>query len=50
MTLQELEIGVLLVERRDPSQATALVHRMTVVTRNVSDFMPSGVPLLNPCE
>lgn len=98
MTLQELEIGVLLVERRDPSQgavlrawfeghvlpafagrilpvsevvarrsaglhvpdprpvrdslitATALVHRMTVVTRNVSAFMPSGVPLLNPWE
>jgi toxin FitB len=98
MTLQELEIGVLLVERRDPSQgavlrawfeghvlpafagrilpvsevvarrsaalhvpdpgpvrdsliaATALVHRMTVVTRNVSGFVPSGVALLNPWE
>ena len=28
--------------------ATALVHRMTVVTRNESDFSPTGVPTLNP--
>lgn len=28
--------------------ATALVHAMTVVTRNVADFAPTGVPLLNP--
>jgi len=28
--------------------ATALVHRMCVVTRNVSDFQPMGVELLNP--
>lgn len=28
--------------------ATALVHGMTVVTRNVSDFLPTGVPTLNP--
>ena len=28
--------------------ATALVHGMTVVTRNISDFQPTGVPLLNP--
>lgn len=96
ITLQELEIGVLLAERRDPAQgallrawldkqvmpafldrilpvdtavarrsaqlhipdprpmrdsliaATALVHGMTVVTRNVADFAPSGVPTLNP--
>ena len=96
ITIQELEIGVLLVERRDPAQgavfrawlnghvlpafagrilvvdtavalrsarlhvpdlrpvrdgliaATALVHGMTVVTRNVADFEPTGVPLLNP--
>lgn len=96
ITIQELEIGVLLVERRDPSQgavfrlwlnshvipafngrildvdtavakrsaklhvpdprpvrdgliaATALVHGMTVVTRNVADFEPTGVPTLNP--
>jgi len=28
--------------------ATALAHGMTVVTRNVSDFQPCGVALLNP--
>lgn len=96
ITIQEREIGVLLAERRDPSQgaifrawltahvlpafagrllmvdtavalrsarlhlpnprpvrdgliaATALVHGMTVVTRNVDDFVPTGVPVLNP--
>jgi predicted nucleic acid-binding protein len=96
ITIQELEIGVLLAERRDPSQgavfrawmnghvlpafigrilavdiavaqrsarlhvpdprpvrdgliaATALVHGMTVVTRNIADFEPTGVPTLNP--
>ena len=30
--------------------ATALVHGMTVVTRNVSDFKPMGVEILNPWE
>jgi toxin FitB len=30
--------------------ATALVHGMTVVTRNVADFAATGVPLLNPFE
>jgi len=96
ITLQELEIGVMLMERRDPAQgamfrtwlashvmpafdgrvlaidaavarrsaalhvpdphpvrdsfiaATALVHGMTVVTRNVMDFEPTGVSVLNP--
>jgi predicted nucleic acid-binding protein len=96
ITIQELEIGVLLAERRNPSQgavfrswlnghvipafngrilvvdnavaqrsarlhvpdprpvrdgliaATALVHGMTVVTRNVADFEPTGVLILNP--
>jgi hypothetical protein len=28
--------------------ATALVHGMTVVTRNVADFAPTGVAILNP--
>lgn len=98
ITLQELEIGILLIERRDPIQgavfrtwlndhvmpafagrilavdtavaqrsarlhvpdprpvrdaliaATALVHGMTVVTRNVADFEATGVPLLNPWD
>jgi hypothetical protein len=96
ITILELEMGVLLVERRDPIQgsvlrswlnthvlpafsdrildidtavaqccaklhvpdpcsdrdaliaATALVHGMTVVTRNVDDFKSTGVELLNP--
>jgi predicted nucleic acid-binding protein len=30
--------------------ATALVHGMTVVTRNVADFAPTGVDVLNPWE
>jgi len=98
ITVQELEIGVQLAERRDPTQgvifrawmdqhvlpafagrilsvdlavaqrsarlhvpnprpvrdgliaATALVHSMTVVTRNVSDFQGTGVALLNPWQ
>ena len=28
--------------------ATALVHRMSVVTRNVGDFQPMGVVVINP--
>ena len=96
ITVLELEIGVLQMERRDPRQggllrawldnqvlaefesrilavdaavarrcaqlnvpdpraerdaliaATAFVHGMTVVTRNIADFQPTGVPLLNP--
>ena len=96
ITLQELEIGILLAERRDPPQgsvlrtwledhvlpgfadrilpvdtavarrsaalhvpdprpvrdaliaATALVHGLTVVTRNVDDFRPTGVEVLDP--
>jgi len=30
--------------------ATALEHAMTVVTRNVKDFEPTGVKLINPWE
>jgi len=98
ITLQELEIGILLAEYRDPTKgallrtwlnkqvipafsgrvlpadtavairsaklqvpnprpvrdgliaATALVHGMTVVTRNISDFASCGVALINPWE
>jgi predicted nucleic acid-binding protein len=28
--------------------ATALVHGLTVVTRNIADFTGCGVPLINP--
>lgn len=96
LTLMELEIGVLRVERRDLAQgrrlrawidervipvfagrtlpvdtvvalrcarlhvpnpvperdaliaATALVHAMTVVTRNTADFVATSVPLIDP--
>ena len=30
--------------------ATAAVHDLTIVTRNVADFDRSGVPLINPFE
>ncbi len=30
--------------------ATALVHAMVIVTRNVADFEPTGVKILNPWE
>ena len=30
--------------------ATAIVHGMTVVTRNVRDFEAFGVPTLNPFD
>ena len=30
--------------------ASALIHGMTVVTRNVEDFEPTGVAILNPWE
>lgn len=35
-------------ERDTLIAATALVHGMTVVTRNVADFAPTRVALLNP--
>lgn len=39
--------------RADPDMliaATAKVHGLTVVTRNVAHFAPLGVPVLNPLE
>jgi len=38
------------VERDALIAATALVHGMTVVTRNLADFEGTGVALLNPWE
>lgn len=37
-------------ERDAMIAATALVHGLTLVTRNVADFKPMGVPLLNPWD
>jgi len=30
--------------------AAALIHNMTVVTRNITDFAPTGVSIINPWE
>jgi predicted nucleic acid-binding protein len=37
-------------EREALIAATALVHGMIVVTRNLADFEPTGVKLLNPWD
>jgi predicted nucleic acid-binding protein len=37
-------------ERDAMIAATAIQHGLTVVTRNVRDFAPMGVPILNPWE
>lgn len=37
-------------ERNAFIAATALVHGMTVVTRNAADFEPTGVAVVNPWE
>jgi toxin FitB len=37
-------------ERDALMAATAMVHGLTVVTRNVADFEPVGVALLNPWQ
>lgn len=37
-------------ERAALIAATALVHGLTIVTRNVGDFEPTGVALLNPWD
>ncbi len=37
-------------ERDAMIAATALVHSMLVVTRDVADFAPMGVPVINPWQ
>lgn len=45
-----LHISSMPPERDAMIAATALEHRFTVVTRNVRDFAPMGVPVLNPWD
>ena len=44
----KLHVPAPCAERDALIAATALVHGMTVVTRNVAGFEPAGVPILNP--
>lgn len=37
-------------ERDAMIAATGLIHRMTVVTRDIADFKSMGVPVINPWE
>jgi len=30
--------------------ATAIHHNLTIATRNISDFKPANVPILNPFD
>jgi predicted nucleic acid-binding protein len=46
----ELHIAATSPYRDSLIAATALVHGFTVVTRNVKDFVPMGVKVLNPWE
>ncbi len=50
VTCARLHVPVRRPERDCLIAATALVHAMTVVTRNVADFAPTGVKILNPWE
>ena len=45
-----LHVPNLRSDRDAPIAATALVHGMTVVTRNVSDFQVTGVAVVNPWQ
>lgn len=54
-TVVAMRCAQLHVPRRRPERdaliaATALVHSMTVVTRNVADFAPCGVTVFNPWD
>ncbi|MGT2437670.1 PIN domain-containing protein [Bradyrhizobium betae] len=46
----ELHVPDPRAERDALIAATALVHGLTIVTRNIGDFAPTGVRLLNPWD
>jgi len=46
----ELHVPVTAPYRDSMIAATALVHGLTVVTRNVKDFQPMGVSVFNPWQ
>ena len=46
----ELHVPNPRAERDALIAATALVHGLTVVTRNIGDFEPTGAPMLNPWD
>ena len=46
----ELQVPNPVSERDGWIAATALIHGLTVVTRNVGDFAATGVAILNPWE
>lgn len=45
-----LQVPTIRSERDAFIAATAIVHNTTVVTRNISDFAPTGVRTLNPWD
>jgi predicted nucleic acid-binding protein len=50
MKCAELQVPDPKAERDCFIAATALVHRVVLVTRNVRDFVATGVELLNPWD
>ena len=50
MRCAELHVPISRPYRDSLIAAAAMVHRMTVVTRNLADFEPMGVATLNPWE
>jgi len=50
LTARTRRIGIQLAVPDGLIAATALHHEMTILTRNVKDFEPTGVPLINPWE
>lgn len=50
LAAQSRRVGVVLSFMDGFFAATALVRNLTLVTRNVKDFAPFGIPLLNPWD